>query len=295
MGKTVKSKTSTMVKVVTDSSCDLPPQIVHSLDITIVPLYIQFGGKTYCDGVDISSDRLYHELAHSSEIPKTSAPSPGDFIKVYNNLAREANQIISIHLSQGYSATFNAAMLARSYMEDECRVEIIDSNSVSVGLGLLVIAAAKAAQEGKDLDQITDLVNHAIQRVHLFGKIDDLAHILKGRRIPLTRGLILLGKVATAMNVNPLGELYDGGKVRSPAFIFGQARALNRLKRWAESFAPVREIAIAHSTKPEEAEMLAQRLEPLFPRERILITRFGCVTSTYVGPGTLAIALLSGK
>ena len=138
-----------MVKVVTDSTCDLPPEIADLLDITIVPLYIQISGETYRDGVDISADRLCYELTHSKETPKTSAPSPGDFVTVYSNLAAESSQIISIHLSQDYSGTFNAATLAKSYLEDKCRVEVIDSNSVSIGLGLLVVTAAKAAQEIK--------------------------------------------------------------------------------------------------------------------------------------------------
>ena len=284
-----------MVKVVTDSTCDLPPEIADLLDITIVPLYIQLGDKNYRDGVDISADRVYHELTHSREIPKTSAPSPGDFATVYSNLAVKSNQIISIHLSQDYSGTFNAATLAKSYLEDKCRVEVIDSNSVSVGLGLLVVAAAKAAQEGRNLDQIVEMVNQTIRRVHLFGKVGDIAHILKGKRIPLTRWLIWSGKVGEAVGIKLLGELYDGGKVRSPVLLFGQARALNRLRRWAEAFAPVKEVAIVYSTALEEAEMLANRLEILFPRELILITKLGCVTATYIGPGTLGMAFVSGK
>lgn len=124
-----------------------------------MPLYIQFGGKTYRDGIDLDADKLYHELAHSREIPKTSMPSPGDFLKVYSDLASETEQIISIHLSSGYSGTCNVAELARSYLGDKCRVEVIDSNSVSVGLGLVVIAAAKTAQEGKNLDQIVDMLH----------------------------------------------------------------------------------------------------------------------------------------
>ena len=279
----------------TDSSCDIPPQIARELSITIVPLYIQFGGKTYRDGVDLDADRLYHELAHSREIPKTSVPTPGDFLKVYSDLASETDQIISIHLSSGYSGTHNVASLAKSYLDDKCHVEVIDSNSVSVGLGLLVIAAAKAAQEGKNLDQIADLVHQIIPQIHMFGKTDSFPHLFKGKRFRLTRGLIILGKISTALHTKLLGEIYNGGKVRSPALVFGQAMALNKLTRWAKSFAGIKEMGIAYSTMLEEAEMLAKRLEPLFPRESILITRLGCATSTYVGSGILVIALISSK
>jgi DegV family protein with EDD domain len=284
-----------MVKVVTDSSCDIPPEIARKLSITIVPLYIEIGGETYRDGIDIDVDEVYHELAHGREIPKTSVPPPTDFIKVYNDLAVETDQIISIHLSFGYSGTYNVASLAKSYLDDRCRVEVIDSNSASIGLGLMVIAAAKAAQEGKNLDQIVDLVHQIMPRVRVFGKNDNFPYILQGRRLRLTKLLIVLGKISMALHIKLLGEIYNGGKVRSPAFVVGLQMALNRLRRWAKSCGDIKELAIAYSTIPQEAEMLAECLEPLFPRERILISRFGCVTSTYLGPGTLAMALIQGE
>ena len=284
-----------MVKVVTDSSCDIPPEIANKLSITIVPLCIELGGKTYRDGIDIDVDRLYHELAHGQETPKTSVPPPGDFIEVYNNLAAETNQIISIHLAPGYSGTYNAASLAKTYLDNSCRVEVIDSNSASVGLGLIAIAAAKAAQEGKGLDKIVDLVHQIIPRTHIFGKCDSFPHILQGKRLHFTRVLILLGNISMALHMKMLGEIYDGGKVRSPAYVVGLKMALNQLKRWAKSFETLEELAIAYATTPHEAEMLAECLEPLFPRERMLITRLGCATSTYLGPGTLAMGLVHGE
>ena len=284
-----------MVKVVTDSTCDIPLEVARKLSITIVPLYIQFGGKTYRDGIELNVDRLYYDLAHSQEIPKTSMPSPGDFIKVYSDLAKETDQIISIHLSPGYSSTCDVARLARSYIEDKCRVEVIDSNSVSVGLALIVIASAKAAQEGKNLDQVIELVHQIIPQVRMFGETNSFPPVLKGKRLRLTRGLIFLGKIGTALHTRILGEIYDGGKIRSPALVLGKKWALNKLKRWAQKFIDIKEIVIAYSTMPDEAEMLAERLKSLVPREHILITRLGCATSTYVGPGAFAMALISGK
>jgi DegV family protein with EDD domain len=284
-----------MVKVVTDSSCDIPAEIARELSITIVPLYVQVGGKIYRDGIDLDADRFYRELAHSQELPKTSVPSPGDFLEVYRNLAAETDQIISIHLSSGYSGTYNVASLAKSYLADKCRVEVIDSNTVSMGLGLIVIAAAKAAQEGKTLEQIVELIHQLMTQIRVFGKTDDFVYLFKGRRFRLTRLLIILGKISMALHVKLLGEIYDGGKVRSPVFLVGRSMALNQLKRWARSCGNIREMAIAYSTMPQEAEMLAECLKPLFPRERILITRFGCTSSTYVGPGTLGMFILHGE
>jgi len=279
---------------VTDSACDIPFEIARKLSITIVPLHIQIGGETYRDNIDLTADRVCHELVHSHEIPKTSIPSPGDFVTVYNKLAAETDQIISIHLSPGYSGTYNVAKLASSYIGNKCHVEVIDSNLVSVGLGLAVMAAARAAQKGNDLHQIIDVIHQTIPRIHLFGKIDNFAYILRGRRFRLTRLLTLLGRVSMALGIKLLGEVYDGGKIRSPAYVIGQAMALKQLQRWAKSIPNVKEIAIAYSTAPEEAEMLAKRLEHLVPIENIFITRLGCATSTYVGPGTSVMALIEG-
>lgn len=283
-----------MVKIVTDSTCDIPFQIARQLSITIVPLYIQIGAETYRDGIDLTTDRVCHELIHSHETPKTSTPSPGDFITVYNDLATETDQIISIHLSPGYSGTYGVAKLASGYIGNKCHVEVIDSNSVSIGLGLMVMAAARAAQENKNLSQIIDVIHQITPRIHLFGKIDNFSYILRGRRFRLTKGLTLLGRISMALGIKMLGEVYDGGKIHSPAYVIGQAMALNRFQRWAKSIPNVTEIAIAHSTVPEEAEMLAKRLEFLVPKEHILITRLGCATSTYAGPGTSVMALIEG-
>ncbi len=281
-----------MVKVVTDSTCDIPVEIARRLDITVVPLRIQIGNETYRDGIDINADRVYHELIHGRELPKTSAPSPGDFVTVYNDLAAETGEIVSIHLSPGYSGTRDVARLASSYVKDKCRVEVVDSNSVSVGLGLVVIAAARAAREGKNLEQIIDIMYQVVPQTRVFGKVDNFSYLFKGKRFRLSRGLILLGKISMALGIKLLGEVYDGGKIRSPKLVFGRAMALNRLKRWAENFSSVTEIAIAYSATLDEAETLAHRLEALIPREHILITRLGSVISTYVGPGTLVMALI---
>jgi DegV family protein with EDD domain len=284
-----------MVKVVTDSTCDIPAEMASQLDVTVVPLRIQIGNETYRDGTGLNSDTVYQELIHGREFPKTSAPSPGDFVTVYNRLAAETGEVVSIHLSPGYSGTYDVARLASSYVSDKCRVEVVDSNSVSVGLGLVVIAAARAAREGKNLEQIIDMMRQLLMRVHLFGKVDNFSYLFRGKRFRLSRGLILLGKISVALGIKLLGEAYAGGKIRSPKLVIGRAMALNCLKRWVEKSSSVKEIAIAYSGTLDEAEMLAQRLGALVPREHILITRLGCVTSAYIGPGTLVMALIGGK
>jgi len=281
-----------MVKVVTDSSCDLPVEMARQLSITIVPLYIQFGGKTYRDGVDLDAAGLHHELLHAREVPKTSVPSPGDFLKVYDDLANETDQIVSIHVSSGFSGTCNAARLAKGYLDAKCRVEVIDSSLVSAGLGLTVMASARAAQEGNNLDQIVDMVQQVTHRIRMFGKVDNFPYVLKGKRFRLASATILLGKIGTALHTKLLGEVYDGPKTRSPTLAFGQAMALRKLARWARSLAPIKEAGIAYSTMLKEAEMLAGYLEALLPIQQIHVSRLGCATLTYGGPGSLLMAII---
>jgi DegV family protein with EDD domain len=281
-----------MVKVVTDSSCDIPVEIARELSINIVPLYIEFGGKTYRDGVDLDPNALHQELLRARQVPKTSVPSPGDFLKVYDDLASETDEIISIHLSSEFSGTYNAARLAKGYLDAKCRVEVMDSNLVSAGLGLTVMASAKAAQEGKNLDQIVDMVQQMTPRIRMFGKVDNFPYLLKGKRFRLARGTIILGKIGGALHTKLLGEVYDGAKTRSPRLVFGAAMALSKIARWARTFAPIKQAGIAYSTVLDEAEMLAGHLEAFLPKEHILISRLGCATLTYAGPGSLLMAIV---
>ena len=284
--------TRTVVRIVTDSTGDIPAEIAGQLGIVVVPLHIQIGSEAYRDGMGLAADRVYRELVQGQRVPKTSAPSPGDFVKVYRELAEETDSIISIHLSPGYSGTFEAASLAAGYVKDKCRVEVVDSNTVSVGLGMIVVAAARAAREGKDMDEILDIIRDVVSRTRLFGKVDDFVYLLRGKRFRLSGGMVFLGRMSMALGVKMLGEVYGGGRLRSPSLVIGRRMAVADLRRRAGSFPAVKEVAIAYSTAPGEAEMLARSVKPLVGGEHIMVTRLGCVSSTYVGPGTLVMALV---
>jgi len=283
---------SAPVRVVTDSTCDIPADIAGELGITVVPLYLRVGDQTYRDGEDIDIATLKRERASDKDLRGTSAPSPGDFAQVYENLARGGNEIISLHLSSGYSGTYNSARLAQGYLKDKCRVVVLDSNTVSAGLGLLVMAAADAARKGNDLDEIESMVQGLIPRTHLFGRIDNLADILSGKRLHLTRWLIFSGQVAMRAGIRLAGELYDGGKIRRASIVPGERRALGKLKQWAEELSPVKEIAVAHALNPGKAEMLIGMLEGITDREHMRLMQMGCITTAYVGAGTVAIAVI---
>ena len=274
------------VKVVTDSTSDIPAEVAQELGITVVPLYVHFGHETYQDGVDLSADEFYHRLVTEAELPKTSTPSSGMFTDIYEKLAAETDEIVSIHISTKLSATYNSALVGKGGMKVNCRVEVIDSLSATTGLGLLVIAAAKAALAGANLDEITAMVAQTVPMTHCFGMVDTLDYLYKGGRIGKAQALL-----GSMLNVKPLitiqdGEVYPVGRVR------GRSKAIARLCELASKFHHIKEMAVAHATTPDELELLAERLAPLFPQGQIYKSRCGPTIGTYLGPGCLTIALI---
>ncbi len=277
------------VKIVTDSVSDIPPQVAQELGITVVPLYVRFGTEAYRDGVDLSTDEFYRKLVSSRTFPTTAAPSPGEIMAVYKKLAKESNEILSIHLSSKFSAFYDAALQAKEQMEGECRVEVIDCHSAILGQGLIVIAAAKEAQAGASLDQIADMVRRAIPKTHVRMCFDTLEYLRRGGRIGRARALL-----GTILKVNPILAIKDGEAVP-----FGRERsrtkAIQRLFEFVKGFNNIRELGVEYATTPDEAERLAHRLGSLFPRERIYISKVGCVVGAHVGPHVISTCLLEGE
>jgi DegV family protein with EDD domain len=283
-----------VLKVVTDSSSDIPPEIARELDITIVPLYIRFGDEVYRDGVDISPDQFYDRLAHSRTLPQTSTPSPGDFSEVYNQLATQADNILSIHLSLRYSSAINAAMIAKDYVPAGCKVEVIDSKSVSMGCGLVAMAAAREVKAGANLEKIMQTVNRTILHTHIVGMIADINYLLSGRRLTLPGAHLLLGKLGTLLRFKLVGEIYEAGRVRGRGMYFRESRALEKLEQCVTEFQSVEEVAILHAWKWEWAQSIADRMASAFPQRSIYNARLGGATGVHGGPRAMAIAFTVG-
>ncbi len=274
------------VKVVTDSTADLPDDLVQSLEITVVPLSVNFGTDTYLDGLDLRADEFYTKLINSDSLPTTSQPTPAAFIEVYHALSSETDEIISIHISPKLSGTINSALLARDAMNSHCRIEIIDSLQASMGLGLIVIRAARAAQAGANLNEVVETVQEIIPRIHFFGMVDTLEYLHKGGRIGKAQALM-----GTLLSIKPLigtgnGEVQPKGKART------QKKALTRLFEMTQEFGEIEDLTIAHSTIPEEAAAFTERLSPVFEKNKIYQSRIGPVIGTYLGPGSIAIGII---
>ncbi|HJX69909.1 MAG TPA: DegV family protein [Dehalococcoidia bacterium] len=277
-----------MVKIVTDSTSDIPPQIAEALGITIVPAYVHFGDKSYRDRVDISEDELYRRLVEGPVHPTTSAPSPGNFAEVYSRLARESDEIVAVMLTSKESALYNAALLGKETVKGKCHIEVIDSQSVSMGLGFIAIAAAEAAQAGKGIEEVVKAVRQAIPRTHLLAALDTTKYVLKGGR--LGRAALSLGAM---LRVKPMLTIREGDIV-SAGLTRTRGKSIERLYEFVKKHLPIEDLAIMHSTTPKEAQSLAERLKSLIPRKQPLIARLGPALGVHAGPGALAVALREG-
>ncbi len=277
------------VRIVTDSTADIPPEVAKELGIWVVPLYVHFGSEVYRDGVDLSAAEFYQKLRSSKSLPTTASVSPSEFAQVCDQLAERTDEILAIMISAKMSSTYDVASQGKELRKrKDCRVEVIDSQLVLMALGLVVIAAAKEAQAGASLDQVIDMVRSAPAKVHARMAFDTLEYLRKGGRIGAAQALL-----GTLLSYKPILAIKDG--VAAPvARERTWAKAVEHLRRFARKFSNIREMAVEYTTAPDEAAALAQYLGELFPKQRIYISTVGAVTGTHLGPGALGVGILEG-
>jgi len=277
------------VKIVTDSVADLPPQVVQDLGITIVPLHVRFGEEVYRDGVDLTAEQFYERLRHSQILPVTSVPSPGDYAKAYDKISEETDEILVITVTSKLSGTHEVAVQSVELMKRKCRVEVVDSQWAVMAQGFIVIAAARAAQDGASFEEILDLTQRNRSRVDMRAAFDTLEYLRRGGRIG--RAQALMGSM---LKFNPIITIRDGvvepaGRPRS------RAKAIDRLYNFAADFSHIDEIAVEDAACPDDAELLVERLNSIFPRERIYRSRTTPVIGTHTGPGLLLLAIMGDR
>lgn len=278
-----------MVKVVTDSTADIPPEIIRELDIAVVPIYVVFGDKVYRDRVDISEDDFYRRLVSDSVFPTTSVPSPKDFADVYSRLANDTDEIISIHLTSKESGIYNSALLAKQLVEKKCHIEVVDSQSISMSYGLLAMAAAREAHAGASLSQVVESVRRSIQRIHILFLVDTLKYVVRGGRIGKAQGML-----GTVLGVRPLLTMRDGDLSIS-GIARTRLKAVQRLYDFAGGFPGLKEAAVSYTTNRDEAEALAKRLEAASPQAPVYVTRVGPALGTHAGPGAMGVVVREGE
>jgi len=273
------------VKVITDSTADLSPEIIEDLGIGVVPVYVRFGNEVFRDGTDITKEALYRRLVTSSIHPTTAQPSPQDFATSYSECAEEADGIISIHVSAKTSGTCNSALQAREMVKGECPVEVVDSQFASVGLGMVVIAAARLARAGESLSSVLEETRRVISQVRMLGLFDTLKYLVLGGRVSKATT-----SVARILNIKPLFTFREGELVRA-GLVRTYAQGVAKLYQFAHGASSVQELAIAHSTTPDAASRLKEQLRAIFPDTEIRIAQLGAGLGVHGGPGVLVVAV----
>jgi len=274
------------VKIVTDSSADLPAELVEEMGITVVPLYVRFGDNVYRDRVEMGEDEFYRRLNYDPVHPSTTQPTPEDFTKVYQEMVKDADGIVSIHISSKLSGTCNSAMQAREAVGAACPIEVIDSQVLTTAQGLIAISAAKMAQSGANMSQVVDVARQAVANVHLLALLDTLKYVLLGGRIGKAKAL--LGSI---LNVKPVltlkdGEVVPAGQVRS------RSKGIDRLVEFIRHAGDIGELAVSYNTTPDEAQALMNSVGDVFARDKIIMGRIGPVLGVHMGPGSLVVAYL---
>ncbi len=276
------------VRVVTDSTSDIPEDIARQLDITIVPANIQFADRSFQDGVDLSRDEFYRRLVLGPDLPTTSAPAAGIFAQTYSDVAARSaavgqplEGVVAVHLASRLSGLFNSARLGAEGVTDT-QVRLVDSQQVSMGTGLLAIVAARAAQAGLSLDEIVALVEARVPRVRLLALLDTLDYVRRSGRLGPARWLL-----GTLLNIKPIIEVRHGEVLPPVELVRTRGHGLERLTELATEIAPFEELAVVHARAPQLAGTLLDRLATLHPRDQIICGEVGVTIGTYAGPGAV--------
>jgi DegV family protein with EDD domain len=275
--------------IVTDSTADIPEDIAKQHDIHVVPLRLMFGEDTFEDGVDISAEVFYKRLVQSEQLPTTSQASPADYMQVYQEIMNEypGSPIISIHISSGLSGTYQSATIAKSMLEGDPDITIVDSKSASYGFGLLVVHAARLAAEGKTVEEIVRSVEEVRRQRKLYFLVDTLEYLQKGGRIGKAAAMI-----GNLLNIKPILSIDEEGIIYAVEKVRGRKKALARiLERFREDLGSVQNInvAVGHTADPASAEPVLEDLSRDFRLQEVVLTNIGPVVGTHVGPGTLAV------
>ena len=278
------------VRIVTDSTSDIDRGTAQELGITVVAQSVHFGTLSFEDNVTITPDEFYEMLAAASEPPRTSQASPGRFKEVYDELGRDADGIVSIHISSKISGTCNSARQGALATSAGCPVEVIDSGQASMGLGLVVLAAAEAAFRGAGQSEVISTALNAASRAQCLCLFETLEYLQKGGRIGKAQAL-----AGSLLKIKPMiivrdGEVHPLGRART------FRKALAKMVEKVREFAPLESLAVMHSTTPEFASEVAHGLRSLLPEgAEPHIARFGPALGVYAGPGALGIALIQAE
>lgn len=274
----------TNVRVITDSACDLPVDLVQRLHIDIVPLSIRFGDEEFTDRVDLSATEFWAKCKASSVLPETAAPSPGAFQAAYEKAHAEGvREIVVVTLASALSATHQSASLAAEAVAGTVSVHVVDSRAASVAQGLIVIDLAERALAGASASELIARGNELVTKVGVAGTIDTLEHLIKGGRLKGAKAM--LGSV---LSIKPLlalenGHVVEAGRART------RSKAFASLVESAKAASPLDRLAICHgnATDIDTFTALMTDVQSTHP---VFVTDVGSTVGTHGGPGIVVVA-----
>ncbi len=277
-----------MIKIVTDSTCDLPIDVIQQYDITVIPCYVNMNGKSYLDGVELSRVSFFEQLPTADPLPTTSAPGIGSFINAFKDLANQgATGIISIHISKTLSNIVNVAKIA-SESFDMIPVKVLDSGQLSMGLGLLALTGAKKALSGSSLEEVVSFIEQKIPSTNSFAKLETLDYLKKGGRLSdLQHSLVSL------LDMKPITKMNNGES--GLELVRTRKKAHQRFLDIAKKLGPAEMVGIIHANAPELAEQVRHELKQIWPDVEPMISFVTPAIGAHVGPGTVCISSIQSE
>jgi DegV family protein with EDD domain len=274
------------VRIVTDSTCDLPSAVIDRFGILVVPLYIHVGNLAYLDGIDMTRDEFYKKLPAFPYQPTTAVPSSQKFRAMYDALAdKGATAVLSIHIATSLSAVIDMAKIAAKETTS-IPVTVFDSRQLSLGTGFLVETAAKLAQAGFSVSQIITSLDEQIRRTHVFVALDTLQYLRRSGRMN-----VVLSNLGELLQVKPLMKMYDGKpdaeRVRT------RKNAVKRLIELFNEYGPYEKVALIHSDASDRAQALLQEIKNILPNKEIWLEQINPVIGAHIGPGGVGFACIS--
>jgi DegV family protein with EDD domain len=274
------------VRIIADSTCDLPAETVSRLGICVIPLYINVGSTGYLDGIDITREEFYKKLPTFPEHPTTAVPSPQKFHAMYDALADEgASAVLSIHISTSLSAIVNVAHVA-AQETTSVPVTVFDSRQLSLGTGFLVEKAAELAQSGASVAEIIAVLNEQIKRTHVGAALDTLQFLRRSGRMNS-----VIASIGEVLQIKPLLKMYDGKP--STERLRTRKNALKRVADLLYAYKPFEKIAFLHSDALEHAQALLHDVKDILPDGEIWLEQINPVLGAHIGPGVVGFACVS--
>ncbi len=276
------------VRILTDSTCDLPAEVINRLGIYVLPLYIHIGNRDFLDGIDISRDEFYKNLPSYPIHPTTAVPSPAKFALMYDALAGEgATEILSIHISSSLSAIPNVAQTAAKETTS-VPVTVLDSRQLSLGTGFLVQTAAELAKLGKSVAEILPILEDQIKRTYVAAGLDTLKFLRRSGR--MNRVISTIGEL---IQLKPILKMDDG--VSGVERVRTRQKAVARMVEMIKSHSPFEKIAFLHSTAIDSMQRLKEEVKQYLPKGDIYMETINPVIGAHIGPGVVGFASVSSK